>query len=655
MKSYRNKFVSAVRIHLIRAGLVTEGIESFFLNLSNPTNATIADSQGVGTISQYVAPATVTLDVQESRLSGTAPLAIFFDASGTTSTQTTRPIHDVQYGWDFGDTSAGTWTNGTNVHTNKNVAFGHVASHVFETPGTYTVTATAYDGVSTDLKTKTIIVADPNVTWAGTKTICYSTGAAPVAGVNGVPTGAVCVGGVTDLAASIAANIGASGNTRHLLKAGDTFPISSQIMIDKGGPSMIGKFGTGANPIINSLLSASAAISLSRSTTPTGVSDWVFQDFTIDCNNMNNGSAFAGNGSCSRILMNRVYLTRCGYGLLLSGSTLNALNGAVSYTHAMWDQFYLVNSTIYDLYTSASGPNAIFGSCDRGVVMGCNINNNSNGEHGIRFQYLNRGVINNNTIQGIAPGKVNLTVRGAPYAGSVTQVGPVYSEKIVMSDNYLVGGASVGMVGFGPQNGTSDERGRDFIFERNFLLGTSSVTNMILSSQQDITFRNNLINLPAGGGGGFAFGVQPSGIVPNPTRNHVYNNIVYHGGSSNFRYALFWVAINNDASPFDQTMPGSTFEVKNNILYTPNHVSDGWYTMLYKDPAAQSVTTASNNTADANLQVNPQFNTTPPTAVAHFIPSSASYAQNSGVAVNVWKDFYGAKTDATPDMGAFKI
>ena len=99
-----------------------------------------------------------------SRTSGVAPLSVFFDAT-TTIDGTLRPFHDLEYRWDFGDTSAGTWANGAQPNVNsKNYATGPVASHVFETPGTYYVTLTALDGTNvatTPLHYITITVQDP--------------------------------------------------------------------------------------------------------------------------------------------------------------------------------------------------------------------------------------------------------------------------------------------------------------------------------------------------------------------------------------------------------------------------------------------------------------------------------------------------------------
>lgn len=602
----------------------------------------------------------ITPSVDVSRTSGVAPLAILFDASATTAASyTSRPFHDLEYRYDFGDETVSTWANGTQPGVLlKNVAYGSTAAHVYESAGTFSPSVTiryrlgdgSYDSTTYSLPSVTVTAADTE--WATTKTVCYSTNS----DFTGAPAGCVQVANVTDISASYAANKG-TGNKRHLLHAGQTFAIASRLNIDVGGPSMIGKFGSGVNPIINSTLTATSVIGLSLSSTPTGVSDWRFQDFTIDCGNQNNSSAFASNGSYSQILMHRMYLTRCGYGLLMSGSTLNALNTSVPYTHAMWDQVFMVDSTIYDLYTSASGPNAIFANSNRVAVLGCNIDNNSNGEHGIRFQYCNRGVFSNNTIQGIAATKVNLTIRGAPTGGDVTQVGPgIYSEKIIISDNLMVGGASVGIVGFGPQNGVSDERGRNFIFERNLLQGTATTQNTVQTAYEDVTFRNNLLSLPSGAGGGYFFGAQPSGQVPCPTRVHVYNNSVYHGGTGAFNWGLFTVNINNDSgTPIDQTLPGCVFEVRGNILYAPSKPST-WYNMTYKDAAAQSVTTESNNTANATNTTSPLFATNPPTLPAHFIPGSGSYANGAGwSATPVCSDFYRTNTQTTPDMGAIVI
>jgi peptidoglycan hydrolase-like protein with peptidoglycan-binding domain len=639
---YRNNTLLATTSALTytSTGLTSSTTYSFNVSALDTSGNTSATST---TVSTSTLSGPLTLIVSPSRITGVAPLAVFFDAASTTSSSvTSRPFHDIEYSWGFGDPSSGTWTTGARPGASRNTAKGPEAAHVFETPGTYTVTTSAFDGTNTSSVTNTITVTDPDTQWAGTKTICISTSGT----FTGCPSGAVQVTS-SDADASIASNIG-TGNVRLLFRRGETFAVSTSIAVTKSGPSMIGAYGTGAKPLFDAAIS-SATFNLSSSITPTGVSDWRFQDIAIDGNNLNNSTGFSGAGSFSNVLFDRVYVTRIGYGVVLSGSVLNALNASVPYTHAIWDGLYMHDSTIYDLYTSASGPNAFFGNAKHAAMIGNNIDNNTHGEHGIRFQYANRVVIEHNTIQGIAPGKTNLTIRGTDYAGNTTEHPGAISEKIVISDNKMIGGASVGMVGFGPENGTIDERGQDIIFERNFLLCSSTTQNTILVSQPDVTLRNNVLNFPGPSAGGFAFGIQLSGIVPNPDRVHIYNNTVYHAGSSTNNWTLLWVSSNNDTSPYDQTMPGSVFQLKNNLLYAPYRQS-GYLSMFGNYNGSVATTTQSNNTVDPITD--PHFAVTPPVVLSDYTPSLASYARNAGAVVPVYSDFFGTAQSTTFSMGA---
>ncbi|MEK7706276.1 MAG: MopE-related protein, partial [Myxococcota bacterium] len=113
-------------------------------------NATTADYAVTFSVGTGVGPLSVSLVA--ARTSGVAPLAVFFDASGTTDTAvTSRPFHELEYRWDFGDPAGGaTWAYGARPgSSSKNVALGPVAAHVFESPGTYTVALSVFDGSNT--------------------------------------------------------------------------------------------------------------------------------------------------------------------------------------------------------------------------------------------------------------------------------------------------------------------------------------------------------------------------------------------------------------------------------------------------------------------------------------------------------------------------
>jgi hypothetical protein len=102
-----------------------------------------------------------TLINATSRVTGVAPLSVFFDASGTKAKYTTLPFHELEYQWEFGDktgavlnlspplTGTSTWNTGSRASvSNRDLATGPVTAHVFETPGTYFVTLNVTDGTN---------------------------------------------------------------------------------------------------------------------------------------------------------------------------------------------------------------------------------------------------------------------------------------------------------------------------------------------------------------------------------------------------------------------------------------------------------------------------------------------------------------------------
>lgn len=86
---------------------------SFNVLLSSPVGATIADGTGVVTITNT--GGVITPSVSAARTSGVAPLYVNFDATGTTSTASTNPTHELLYSWTFDDAGAGNWANGVTI------------------------------------------------------------------------------------------------------------------------------------------------------------------------------------------------------------------------------------------------------------------------------------------------------------------------------------------------------------------------------------------------------------------------------------------------------------------------------------------------------------------------------------------------------------
>lgn len=198
---------------LMGKGAISEAIETFRLNLSNPSGgATLAKSFGTGTIQQNP----ILLTATTSRSTGRAPLSVGFDATGTTSALTDNPSHDIYYIWDFGDDKSETFTRGATPGQNMNVSYGDVAGHVYKTAGTYTWNVTAMDGNgNVQTKSGSVTVSD----WALADTYWVANGTVPVAGVNGVPVGAVNCSSQTTWAGVVALW---ADNKRVMLKRGDS-------------------------------------------------------------------------------------------------------------------------------------------------------------------------------------------------------------------------------------------------------------------------------------------------------------------------------------------------------------------------------------------------------------------------------------------------
>ncbi|MDA8017039.1 MAG: PKD domain-containing protein [Thermoanaerobaculia bacterium] len=69
------------------------------------------------------------------RASGAGPLAVVFDTTGTTASTTSRPFHELDYAWNFGDPASGTWqTTGRSRDRGRGPVTGHVFEPDFE-PG----------------------------------------------------------------------------------------------------------------------------------------------------------------------------------------------------------------------------------------------------------------------------------------------------------------------------------------------------------------------------------------------------------------------------------------------------------------------------------------------------------------------------------------
>ena len=253
---FKPQLKSPLRNTIMRALLAggsSPSAPSFYFNFSNPSNVTLGAAQARGNITS-TQNAVIAASVSPSRTTGVAPLYVNFDATGTTSTLSTNPSHELFFAHDFGDSGAGVWANGVQSSglTSKNAGYGPVTGHVYETPGTFPYTLVITDGVNTVTKTGTVVVLDPNVVYdpaygAGYETICISnsnnfTGAPGTGALPGVAT-YINRSGDTDMYA--AWNTYKASKKRILFCKADAWTASATV--DAGGLSnvIVGGYGTG--------------------------------------------------------------------------------------------------------------------------------------------------------------------------------------------------------------------------------------------------------------------------------------------------------------------------------------------------------------------------------------------------------------------------
>lgn len=185
----------------------------------------------------------VTANLTASRTSGPAPLAVFFDASGSTHTDGgVDMFNDPGYSFNHGDSGAGNYATGYDKNVNRG---GPLSAHVYETPGTYTAKVRVRDAagnISQDEVTITVLSADDY--YSGENTVCIS----KTSNHSGAPSGALLMSNQTSFPAY-------SSTKRYLFHAGQDFSDfgDGNIFINQLNDVQVGRYSTGADPIFNGL------------------------------------------------------------------------------------------------------------------------------------------------------------------------------------------------------------------------------------------------------------------------------------------------------------------------------------------------------------------------------------------------------------------
>lgn len=573
----------------------------------------------------------ITASVAASRYSGVAPLAVFFDASGTTATTTTLPFHNLEYQWNFGDPGSGNWTYGSRAGSSpRNLATGPVASHVFETPGTYTVTLTVTDGTNSVVnKCIQIAVLDANVIFAGNKTVCLSKDVAPpFAPGDACPTGAIEVQVPSgDFVAAMNTYI-ASGK-RILLRRGESaWSAATGAGIAVNGPGILGAFGVGVKPKIQATnASGNTIIKVSAGTTP-NISDWRIMDLELDGQGRNSSVGVQGNGGMNQLTISNLYAHNMQYALNFSASVLSFYNATPATSgHILWDQLTVANST-FD--TAVNGGNIGFISAVRHSFLGNSADDARLGQHILRFQQIAKGVVSNNTLSRPLPSKHVIKMHGPAYGG-----GGAYTEQVVISDNKLTGDNNDWTASLEPQNAASDERLRNIIVERNWFVAGVGTRRALIMSGENFTIRNNIADM-SGGIGNTCNEVGQRGVEPAPKDFRFYNNTCYNSESTapNISFVSIGANVTNVA-------------VVNNLASVPTGTG-----VIFIG------TGASGFSQSTNLFGTPAalFVSGTPTLATDFALGAGSTARDAGTAIPVLSDFVAdLTTHVRPQGGGFDI
>jgi len=591
-------------------------------------------------------------------------LAVFFDATATTSSLTTRPFHEIEYRWDFGDPAGGaTWSAGSRAGvSSKNLAMGPMAAHVFETPGTYFVTLTAFDGTNTDTTTVPITVENPNDVFSGSNTICLGSSFV------GCPDGAQPVSNVTDFANALTTY--AAPGRRLLFRGGETFTVGSpQARLRVNGPGIIGSYGTGKARIVST---ANATIlSLSSLTTP-NLSDWRIMDLNIDGQTRleNFSTAIVSDGGgFDQLTLLRLDIHDIGSGITFGAAFIQDANvqagGGLNNPHHLWDQLAIVDNTIRRIGGGNRGNPGLgsFLAARRMSYMGNVVDDTTQGEHPVRVQHASRFVFSNNSLSG-APdssgprgNKETLTIRALNSApGGETNYpfvfpgGVAVTENVLVSDNELVINGYVGAA-LNDVTTITDQRIREVIFERNWYRATAATSNALDIRAVGVTVRNEIIDTTGFTPGHLGIRLMEAIITPGwgcpsdvcmvaASDVRVLNNSFYSADPGNFNAVRLESGVSN-------------ITIQNNLGYAPSADPLPLSVTMISNPRGLPVTAcaACNSSATQIRTTSPGWAITAPRAPSGFRPAG-SYAVGGGIPTTAFSDFNLNLRAAPYDMGA---
>ena len=548
-----------------------------------------------------LASAQLTAAIAANRTSGLAPLAVRFDATGSdcngngTASEWNGDLEECSYSWDFGDPTSPPYAYGAAARAGQapsaNRSSGFVAGHVFENPGTHTLTLTIRNpSGQTATRTQTVNVSS----FAGTT---YCVRASNSGDFAGCPSGATQIT-QSNFNTALSTCGATSGSRRCLFRRGDSFTAGSTSNLGNG-PGLIGAFGSGARPRI-----AGSGVAIG------GGSDWRLADLDFD------GTTVDG---ASHRLLYRSRIRNAGHGYIWWGTGFSNI--------------YLVRSTIenvsdYGYYVLAQNQ----------LVLGSAIiNSGSGGGHNVRTGNAGRSVFASSDFGPAGAGHVFKAV-GEGQNGATAQY-TIWRDNVILKSNAGYPWAFT----LAPQGpGADDFAGgmAKVLVEGNYFTrataGTTvSVLALLVRDIKDLTIRNNVCDMTQRYQTCMNLTTGTSGYGPITNATVMNNTAAWASGAG------------PDESEVVFRISGglSNVRVANNLFY--HGVSWG--------PAAVSCGSCSLNSSNLKISTNPFVSTSFSSPWSMRLASGSAPVGAGVAAPAAFFDISGALRTGSHDVGAWEL
>lgn len=476
----------------------------------------------------------ITPTLSISRTSGPAPLGVVVSCVGSShSDPNVDTIREIYCKWDYGDPTSGTWVDGKS----RNEDMGLVSGHVYDNPGTYTITLTVFDEAGNQAVTTQQIVADDPLTYyQPASTYCFSNGTdfsfcpyTTAQGATHVTTN------------DIGVVLSYSGTDRRLiLRSGDTFVYPSGVgSIDMLGDNVILQSSDPTNPA-SFFISGYSCASSNSLVEPTG------QNVTIygirfygpvgnDCSGIN-ATTLGQDDWADTLPENNLVVYKCEFTELDQFTIAGFGNGNLFSTNP-WQIAYTSGSMFVDNYMhdidcdNGGGQYGIYYLVNRlFAIIGNRFHNFCNGTGG---QHVIRGIADREVV--ISHNEF-INCEGMPstqrdclkiHSSTLSDPNkPGQSDYVMIYDNiFKPGPYTVWPLAVSAQNSFSEELVANSIFERNYINVLDNGADIVLLwSVENGAVRNNVaVTAPNDGDVRVFFINDDSGTV-TATGSWVYNN-----------------------------------------------------------------------------------------------------------------------------------